>query len=59
VLESPEGEDEESLKQRIVTATARFARRQSSWFKSDPRVGWLEASEEAIRGKVPALLERR
>ncbi|HEX5188504.1 MAG TPA: tRNA (adenosine(37)-N6)-dimethylallyltransferase MiaA [Streptosporangiaceae bacterium] len=28
-----------------VRATRRFARRQESWFRRDPRVAWLDASE--------------
>lgn len=30
-----------------VTATSQFARRQMRWFRSDPRVRWLEASASA------------
>jgi tRNA dimethylallyltransferase len=34
-----------------MKATRRFARRQESWFRRDPRVRWLDASPPA-----PALL---
>src|SRR5436305_2532046 len=34
-----------------IKATRRFARRQESWFRRDPRVRWLDASQAA-----PALL---
>jgi tRNA dimethylallyltransferase len=30
-----------------VKATRRFARRQESWFRRDPRVHWLDASQPA------------
>jgi tRNA dimethylallyltransferase len=32
-------------REETVTATRRFARRQESWFRRDPRVHWLEASQ--------------
>jgi tRNA dimethylallyltransferase len=44
-----------------VRATKRFARRQDSWFRRDPRVHWLDgASEsgEALRASALALVER-
>ena len=41
VLESPP----ETLRDDIVRATKRFAKRQESWFKADPRVRWFDARE--------------
>ena len=35
----------EQAQQETVAATRRFARRQESWFRRDPRVRWLPASE--------------
>jgi len=32
-----------------VTATKRFARRQESWFRRDPRVHWLNAADPQDR----------
>jgi tRNA dimethylallyltransferase len=32
-------------REETVKATRRFARRQESWFRRDPRVHWLEASQ--------------
>jgi tRNA dimethylallyltransferase len=32
---------EEQAKRETVKATRRFARRQDSWFRRDPRVRWL------------------
>ncbi|MFE0425541.1 tRNA (adenosine(37)-N6)-dimethylallyltransferase MiaA [Streptomyces sp. NPDC058953] len=44
-----------------VRATKRFARRQDSWFRKDPRVHWLSGAA-ADRGELPrralALIER-
>ena len=35
----------DEARQETVKATRRFARRQESWFRRDPRVRWLDASE--------------
>ena len=47
VLEEPDAAPDE-LRDRIVAATARFARRQMTWFKADPRVDWFDASCEDL-----------
>jgi tRNA dimethylallyltransferase len=39
------GEDE--AREQTVKATRRFARRQESWFRRDPRVIWLDAGPGA------------
>jgi tRNA dimethylallyltransferase len=39
-----------------VKATRRFARRQESWFRRDPRVTWLDASGTAGAGLADRLL---
>jgi tRNA dimethylallyltransferase len=46
VLRFLDGEwpDEEAVA-RTVKATRRFARRQESWFRRDPRITWLPADE--------------
>ena len=33
--------DEATARDRIAAATRRFARRQDSWFRKDPRVRWI------------------
>ena len=43
VLDAPIGTPEQTIHEAIVRATKRFARRQESWFKSDPRVRWFDA----------------
>jgi len=44
VLDSPEA-DPAVLRDEIVRATKRFARRQESWFRADPRVEWFDADD--------------
>jgi tRNA dimethylallyltransferase len=36
---------EPQAREETVAATRRFARRQESWFRRDPRVVWLDASD--------------
>ncbi|WP_327370237.1 tRNA (adenosine(37)-N6)-dimethylallyltransferase MiaA [Streptomyces sp. NBC_01217] len=52
---------EEEARAETVRATKRFARRQDSWFRRDPRVHWLNGAAEH-RGELPqralALVER-
>lgn len=52
VLES----DPAELRDEIVRATKRFARRQESWFRSDPRIEWVDASRSDALKRVLALL---
>ena len=47
VLEMP-GVPTGELRDEIVRATKRFARRQEAWFRSDPRVTWLEAGRHDL-----------
>lgn len=42
ILENPDASHAE-LTDQIVRATKRFARRQESWFRGDPRVNWFPA----------------
>ena len=44
ILEAGPGEDDSAVRESIVRATARFARRQESWFRADPRLRWFDAS---------------
>ncbi len=46
VLDMPDASEGE-LHAEIVRATKRFARRQASWFKTDPRVTWFDAREDS------------
>ncbi|WP_029391778.1 tRNA (adenosine(37)-N6)-dimethylallyltransferase MiaA [Streptomyces xiaopingdaonensis] len=50
---------EEEARAETVRATKRFARRQDSWFRRDPRVHWLsgaEADRAQLSGRAAALL---
>jgi tRNA dimethylallyltransferase len=61
ILDSPEA-DPLTLRNEIARATKRFARRQESWFRADPRVEWFDASDpkcttmvsEFISGALPS-----
>lgn len=33
--------DEDEARRRTISATRKFARRQDSWFRQDPRISWL------------------
>ncbi|MDI3386388.1 tRNA (adenosine(37)-N6)-dimethylallyltransferase MiaA [Streptomyces sp. B-S-A8] len=44
---------EDEARAETVRATKRFARRQDSWFRRDPRVHWLSGAS-ADRGELPA-----
>lgn len=52
---------DDEARAETVRATKRFARRQDSWFRRDPRVHWLSGAAEH-RGELPqqalALVER-
>jgi tRNA dimethylallyltransferase len=39
----------EAARDETVRATRRFARRQESWFRRDPRVTWLDATDDLLR----------
>jgi tRNA dimethylallyltransferase len=56
VLESP-GASAEELRAAIVRATKRFARRQESWFRSDPRVVWFDAGDPGIADRLVRFLQ--
>ncbi|MCX4965259.1 tRNA (adenosine(37)-N6)-dimethylallyltransferase MiaA [Streptomyces sp. NBC_00654] len=43
---------EDEARAETVRATKRFARRQDSWFRRDPRVQWLSGAQ-AQRGELP------
>lgn len=52
---------EQEARDETVRATKRFARRQDSWFRRDPRVHWLSGAADhraELPGQALALLER-
>jgi len=46
----------EQAREETVRATRRFARRQESWFRRDPRVRWLSAVEGELTARALSLL---
>lgn len=45
---------EEEARERTIAATRRFARRQDSWFRKDPRIAWLPFSASDLVDRVLA-----
>jgi tRNA dimethylallyltransferase len=45
---------EDAAREETKRATRRFARRQLSWFRRDPRVEWHESGESAVRSVTGA-----
>ncbi len=58
VLQFLDGEiSEQEARERTKAGTRRFARKQLSWFRRDPRVRWLDAGEgSTIEGLVAQVL---
>ena len=57
VLAFLDGEiSEEDAQERTITGTRRFARRQDSWFKKDPRITWVGWDDPARVQKALAAL---
>jgi tRNA dimethylallyltransferase len=48
---------QEEAAAQTVKATRRFARRQLSWFRRDPRITWLSADEPELAGRAMATIE--
>jgi tRNA dimethylallyltransferase len=59
VLKAGAGASEVSLREEIAAATKRFARRQESWFRADPRVVWFDASQPGIAVALTSFFEER
>jgi tRNA dimethylallyltransferase len=47
---------QEEAAAQTVKATRRFARRQLSWFRRDPRITWLPADEPDLAGRAMATI---
>ena len=57
VLGFLEGEiSEAEAKQQTVTGTRRFARRQDSWFRKDPRISWVDWDDPERAEKALAVI---
>ena len=48
VLDAEAKTDTSGMRESIVQATVRFARRQESWFRADPRIVWFDASRPDV-----------
>ena len=60
VLRFLDGEwPEHDAREETIRATRRFARRQESWFRRDPRVAWVDAGQPDVFGVVDAVLAER
>jgi tRNA dimethylallyltransferase len=46
----------DQAREETVRATRRFARRQESWFRRDPRVAWLSAAEGDLTKRALSVL---
>jgi len=54
--------DRNQLRERIVVATRRFAKRQTTWFNREPSIEWVDPVEDLaqrLRHRVEAFLHRR
>jgi tRNA dimethylallyltransferase len=58
ILDAAAGVEPEKLREEIVRATKRFARRQESWFKADPRIRWFDAAEPDLLGALTGFFDR-
>ena len=50
---------EAEARERTIQATRRFARRQDSWFRKDPRIGWLPYDAADLVGRVVRMVGNR
>jgi tRNA dimethylallyltransferase len=46
----------DEARRQTIKATRRFARRQESWFRRDPRVIWLDATKETLFTDASAMV---
>jgi tRNA dimethylallyltransferase len=58
VLEAPKTATLIEVTDEIVRATKRFARRQESWFRADPRIVWVDADRSGLVSRVVGYLQR-
>jgi tRNA dimethylallyltransferase len=48
----------EQARLETIKATRRFARRQESWFRRDPRVRWLDAASDTLLDDARAMIAK-
>jgi tRNA dimethylallyltransferase len=49
----------DEARERTIIATRRFARRQDSWFRKDPRITWIRYDDPALVDAAVTVVERR
>lgn len=54
ILEAAPDTPAPAIRAAIVRATKRFARRQESWFRADPRVRWFDAGAQGLHDELVA-----
>jgi tRNA dimethylallyltransferase len=54
ILDAGPNLEPSDVRDEIVRATKRFARRQLSWFRADPRIAWFDAGEEGLLERLKA-----
>lgn len=59
ILDAKEGKPLDELREAITRATKRFARRQESWFRADPRIRWFDASSDRLTEDLKEFFSRR
>ena len=50
---------EQEAKEQTIVGTRRFARRQDSWFRKDPRISWVAWDDPGRVGEAVAAIARR
>ncbi len=58
VLDAPPGTPPRQIRDEVVAATKRSARRQESWFRADPRVVWFDATDRALIERLAGFFSR-
>lgn len=55
ILDAPESAIPGEVRDAIVGATKKFARRQESWFGNDPRIVWFDADQRHLAARIAKL----
>jgi tRNA dimethylallyltransferase len=58
ILEAPPDRARDQIRDEILAATKKFARRQESWFRSDPRVVWFDAAGPGLGDRLVAFFRQ-
>jgi tRNA dimethylallyltransferase len=58
ILEASSEITVDEIRTEIIRTTKRFARRQESWFRADPRIEWVDASSGDLVEQLIAILSK-